>query len=272
MGISDDIKPKAKTKPKKVDSFLEPMERDPYELNIRHEAGETEFFPKYESADSEDHRHSMDNFEESFFTPEKHTKPVPRAEADEHNKTEPTKNTEKKQRNSITKWVVLLFLVLIGLLVWQNYAKIIDVIGLNINSETQNDALPSYDSSATGTDYTKTTDSTKTAEKTVETPKTEPTPAPTIDKTKILIEVLNGNGTSGTASATKDNLVGAGFLVDKVTNARSFAYPTSIIYYKTGKEAEANLVKTALSTLTSEITNSDTIVGNYDIVVVVGKK
>ncbi|MEI7792353.1 MAG: LytR C-terminal domain-containing protein [Candidatus Berkelbacteria bacterium] len=99
---------------------------------------------------------------------------------------------------------------------------------------------------------------------------TEPI-ATTIDKKAIKMNVLNGNGISNSAVLVKNILVKAGFTVSSVTNAKKFTYPTTIVYYKTGKEAEAELVKDALSTrsVTTELYDG---IGSLDVQVVVGKK
>ena len=85
------------------------------------------------------------------------------------------------------------------------------------------------------------------------------------------MQVLNGNGISGSASSVRDQLVAAGFVVDKVANASRFTYTKTTIYFKTGKDAEAELVKSALTGHDVESFNNDAVVGDYDVIVVVGK-
>jgi hypothetical protein len=83
---------------------------------------------------------------------------------------------------------------------------------------------------------------------------------------------LNGSGIKNSAQTAAGILSTAGFTVSATANARSFNYQKTLIYYKTGGGAKAELVKAALSNYQTETTPSDSIVGtNYDIVVVVGK-
>lgn len=132
--------------------------------------------------------------------------------------------------------------------------------------------MPKYDSETTGNDYTSQNAANSSADSTNQSQNAATTPAtPSIDKSQITIEVLNGNGISGSASSVRDTLVAAGFNVDRVANAYSFSYQTSQIYYKTGKNAEADLVKSTLSSRQCDLLNDDSVVGNYDIVVVVGQ-
>ena len=93
----------------------------------------------------------------------------------------------------------------------------------------------------------------------------------TINKKLIKMSVLNGNGITNSAVVVKNALVKAGFTVSAVANAKKFTYATTVIYYKTGKEAEAELVKAALPTRSVTTEPYDSI-GSYDLQVVVGKK
>lgn len=271
MGISDDIHPAIRPHPKK-----KPQEKplEPDEIKIKYSREEDE-----EDDDSLKHQRSQmeDDFFDDFRTKQKNyyneentRQQIEKSEEEPKiiNKKE-TAPQPKKHGNPMTKWVVLLVLILIALLVWQNWSKISKVIGWDDKADSTEESLPNYSSATTGTDYTNgTTSSTPTA---TSTPAPAATTTPSIDQSKITIQLLNGNGISGSANQVKTQLVAAGFTIDSVTNARKFSYPSSIIYYKTGKSAEADLVKSALSDRQCELTNSDTIVGNYDIVVVIGK-
>jgi len=106
-----------------------------------------------------------------------------------------------------------------------------------------------------------------------ETPKPAATPAPTVttpDPAKITVQVLNGNGIKGSAQTVADLLNTSGFKVGKATNANSFSYAQTIIYYKTGKTEELELVKKTLAKSVLEELNN-TLTGNNDILIVVGK-
>lgn len=271
MGISDDIHPVSKSHPKK-----KPQEKplEPDEIKIKYSREEDE-------EDDDSLKHQRSQMEDDFFSDFKTRKnnyyreevanqPVEKSQQEPkaiHNKE--MVHQPKKHGNPMTKWVVLLILILIALLGWQNWSKISKVIGWDNKADSTEESLPSYSSATTGTDYTSGTATSTPAA--TSTPVTQTTPTPSIDQSKITIQLLNGNGISGSANQVKTQLVAAGFTIDSVTNARKFTYQSSIIYYKTGKSAEAELVKSALSDRQCELSNSDSIVGNYDIVVVIGK-
>lgn len=269
MGISDDISFKKDNLPTKKRSD-KPL--GPDEIKIRHSKDEEEDNSRYEHAQMEDDffddhksRYLRQEPEENVEEPENEPEDELKAKYDEEDYHQP-----KKHGNPMTKWVVLLILVLIALLVWQNWSKISKAIGWGDNTTSNDASLPNYNSSTKGTDYTSSSTGTDTSTST-STPSTSPATTPSIDKSKITIQILNGNGVKGSAAAVKTQLVNAGFTVDSVKNALKFSYPSSIIYYKTGKSAEADLVKSTLADRQSELTNDDKIVGNYDIVIVVGK-
>lgn len=262
MGISDDIKPKKS--PRKIEDNTKDHIKDPNEVIIHHKEPEIDYpFLR----DSE-----LEQREEDFFSsdsPKENLREKTETEQDIQN------GPKKKQGNPMTKWVVILIIILIALLVWQNYSKIIQITGLKkLFNPSQESNLESYNSDLQGTDYTSQTGSnSSTANSSTNQNQTSTAVAPeaSIDKSKITIDVLNGNGISGSASTVKNQLTGAGFTVDKVANAYNFNYENTIIYFKTGKNAEAELIKTTLSNRQCEINNDDSVVGNYDIVIVVGK-
>ena len=81
---------------------------------------------------------------------------------------------------------------------------------------------------------------------------------------------MNGNGVTGSASVAKQVLVDAGFTVASTANARKYTYATSIVYYKTGKETEAKFVNESLTGYVTELVNEDSVMGVYDVVIVIG--
>jgi len=270
MGISDDIRLTKKSSAEKKPPKEKPL--DPDEIKVRYSREE-------DGVDDNSLKHRRSQMEDDFFGDRgaKHRTSETESVQKEPDKEEPgvrykekDYHQPKKHGNPMAKWVVLLILILIALLVWQNWSKISKAIGWGSESESSNESLPSYSSTTEGTDYTSGTTSTNTTPNTADQT-TPAAAAPAIDKTKITIQVLNGNGISGSANHVKTQLVTAGFTVDSVKNALKFTYQSSIIYYKTGKNAEADLVKNALTERQSELTNNDSVVGNYDIVVVVGK-
>lgn len=264
MGISDDIKPK-KSRQDLSDKNSADEISDPDEIAIRHEKPpiENPYQRDPDLAQREDDFFDSGVDQDNFYEKKEAIKPLEQAK-------------EKKTGNPMTKWVVMLIIILIALLGWQNYTKIIDatglkdILGLSTTNQTDTDSVDTYEQA---TDYTgqagTATDSTGSTGDQAQDSTTATETAP--DKSAITIEILNGNGISGSARSVKDLLVQAGFTVDKVTNAYNFNYQSTIVYYKTGKITEANLVKDALTSRKCSTDNDDTVVGNYDIVVVVGK-
>jgi cytoskeletal protein RodZ len=122
----------------------------------------------------------------------------------------------------------------------------------------------------------------ETAQTETETiPKTPPkqeeqttsSPAPTLDKTKVSIQILNGNGIRGDAYKTKVILEKDGFKVATYGNASSFKYQSTLVYYKEGQEeagkgVEETLKKNGKVTSLEKSSN----LTKYDVLVIVGKK
>lgn len=162
--------------------------------------------------------------------------------------------------------ITLVILTLAGLVAWQNLDLIKSLI--NGSYKKQNDQNLSDIISSTN-------DSVKNYDTAGQAPTNQPvqsTTAPTIDKSAIKMEVLNGSGVKNSAQAVSDQLTAAGFTILYTGNANKFTYQTSIVYFKTGKDAEANLVKESLTGRVVETEESNIVVGSkYDVVVVVGK-
>lgn len=281
MGISDDIRRQNKIKSTKKSGTEKPL--GPDEIRIRYSRKEDEeeiSSLKQERSKIEDDFFADQSLDHQIYShhsdkPESEEKELesPEQMPEARHETPRPQASEPKKGNPMTKWVILLVLVLIALLAWQNWSKISKYVGLSNTDSAKDDQLSNYNSSVSGTNYTDETtsgqDTTAPAASTSSTNTTAQTP--TVDKSKIAIQVLNGNGITGSASKVKDQLVAAGFSVDSVTNAYKFTYQTTIIYYKTGQSTEADAVKQALADRQTELTDDDEIVGNYDVVVVVGK-
>jgi hypothetical protein len=82
-------------------------------------------------------------------------------------------------------------------------------------------------------------------------PTPEPTPTPTaspatVDISAVTLRVLNGTTTAGAAARMRQQLERAGFTVRTTGNARNQNYATTIIYYQTGRQAEAEAVRDAI--------------------------
>lgn len=95
-------------------------------------------------------------------------------------------------------------------------------------------------------------------------------PAVTIDKSAINIKILNGSGVRGEADQAKADLEKEGFKISQIGTAKN-TYSSSIIYYKDNKEAEAKLL-TGYLQIEPELENNNQLVGEYDLLYVIGKK
>ncbi len=254
MGIANDISPKKQKKKKIINKENASIEGENFEININN-------VPKY----------SDDPFVFDHEETTKHNK----EEEEVDTKKEPEEkeyfgDKKKKTGNPMTKWVVFLILVLIFLLVYQNYSSVQNIFGIQNNKEEDNSSDSLYEN-----DYT--TDTLTAEEEATSTPETD-TPAETTtpesliaaDRSSLNISVLNGNGISGSAQNIKTTLTTAGFVVSHVGNALKFSYQNTIIYYNANKDAEAEDLKSVLTDRTCDLLESSSITGSYDIVVVVG--
>ncbi|HOE74907.1 MAG TPA: LytR C-terminal domain-containing protein [bacterium] len=105
-------------------------------------------------------------------------------------------------------------------------------------------------------------------------PATTPTTtqAPTVDKANTKVRVVNGNGRSGEAQLMKDTLKADGFTNITVGNALS-RYATTVIYYNSGKLAEAQAVeKIVASKYQTSLLESPSVVKDNDVLVALGNK
>lgn len=108
------------------------------------------------------------------------------------------------------------------------------------------------------------------------TPTATPTPEPTAtpDLTKFEIEILNGSGVTGEASAQKLNLTAAGFTISSVGNADNSDYTDTIIKAKTevDKSFVAKLKSTLESSFTSVIGQTLDDTSSVPVIVILGTK
>jgi len=179
----------------------------------------------------------------------------------------------KEQKNSYhwlyTLIISIVILSLLTLTVWQNYPTIKSFFDGSIkeqNNQNLNDILESSSKTLKNSESSIDNKNTEKAEEKISQPTA-------IDKSQISISVLNGSGIKLAAKTASDILVANGFTIKYTGNASSFNYQKTYIYFKTGKEAEANLVKQALEDSYSVLLKeSNTVTGNlYDLVVVTGK-
>lgn len=111
------------------------------------------------------------------------------------------------------------------------------------------------------------------------TPSLTPTPSavpadkatPDAEKQKILLRVINGSRKPERLTTATDALTKAGFKVDSTGTAVNF-YNATVIYYKAGKLKEAQLVQTTAKEVLQSTLQQSSIVGNNDVLVVVGVK
>lgn len=110
------------------------------------------------------------------------------------------------------------------------------------------------------------------AEKAVETPIPTPTP-PTLNKTELKMQILNGTTTKGLAGQTRDFLVSKGYSVTNIGNAESSSYDQTIIKFKVSKEVALDDLTKVLSERYSVIRGDHLNESDqFDIIIIVGRK
>ncbi|MFA5927347.1 MAG: LytR C-terminal domain-containing protein [Patescibacteria group bacterium] len=191
-----------------------------------------------------------------------------------------TQPAQEKGAFKVIVWFIL-FVVIVGTILYQLFLTFDKRGKSSKKSNEQTSSEPKgtdfYSGEVITQDYAASTGDSATSgstsiPSTTVTPTQSQTSTSTTDKSKISIKVLNGNGVKNSADEVRDTLTAAGFSVSSVKNARTFSYATTIIYYQTNKKAEAELVKDALASRTASIEASDSLAGEYNVVVVVGKK
>lgn len=104
------------------------------------------------------------------------------------------------------------------------------------------------------------------------TPSSNPTASPTPDpKSSLKIRILNGTTIAGKAATAKTTLTKAGYTVRLIGNASAQNYTSSIIYYQTGKLADAQAIQTALPAYSFTLEESS-LVSPDNILVIIGLK
>ncbi|MEW6189195.1 MAG: LytR C-terminal domain-containing protein, partial [Actinomycetota bacterium] len=118
-------------------------------------------------------------------------------------------------------------------------------------------------------------EATKKAERASQTKvvkaKPEAKPALEIDKSKIKIQVLNGNGVQGEAARIADILRESGFNIQTVGDAGYDAYPNTIIRHKPGQEDVAKLVVKEIASFYPALFYPNLADSDVDIVVILGR-
>lgn len=287
MGIANDITPKIK-QPTKETKIEEPKEaeiiQEPDLNHIEIPIDKTGIHkPVYEDI-FHDHYNPFEHVEDNHsFENEK-----------EHDFQSFFNQKEASQKHKKSHWFLYIFVTFIvgflSLLAYQNYDIILEKLGLKdkvhnsdnssttnkgveiINGQDYTDSSGSADLDSINETSSSFNDETDIATTDTSSNSTSPTTTtPTINKSSISIKVLNGNGISGSAAAIKNILVAAGYTIGTVTNASRFTYTNTILYYNSGKEAEAKLIATDLSNRKTELYENSQIAGSNDVIVVVGK-
>jgi len=248
LGISDDIKPR---KYRRIIELAEKEEEARAEKSGRGYFGQT-------------HHLGEDDFFDGT--------PIQKNNAVKSQSTSKEKKTKEQYNNYhwlYTLIITIVILSLLSLIIWQNYSNIISFFDGSIkeqNDQNLNDILESSSKTLGTQEDNIDNQSTEKTEEENNTPAT-------IDKSQISISVLNGSGIKLAAKTLSDILIADGFVIKFTGNASSFNYQKTYIYFKTGKEAEANLVKQTLEGSYSVLLEeSNTVVGSlYDLVVVAGK-
>src|SRR3990167_9681851 len=130
----------------------------------------------------------------------------------------------------------------------------------------------------TSTDTSATSQTDQTVTDTATTPATDTASsdtqaaAPAIDKANVLVRVVNGNGRNGEAALMAKALNDAGFT--KVTTGNALSrYKTTVVYYKTGKLAEAQAVETVIKAkYKTNLLENPSIVKTNDVLVALGNE
>ncbi len=263
MGISDDITPKRSYRRVQSHSSYTPKEDDVAEATDFVKIKREENPPKLEASKI------FSDASDDFFANDR------RKEKIEDNNKDKDKKTAKKN-NHLSSWIIAVFLVCLSVfLAINNFQKIKrlfkldNIINTTSITEQTTEKLDTYVSEIKPQDYTDSTSvETNTSDTATDTTKT----VTAFDKTSLKIQVLNGNGVTNSASLIKKTLETAGFKVYSTGNASNFAYVKTFVYYKTGKEEGANLIKDTLKDKVVTVEKSDTKAKTYDIVVVVGKQ
>jgi hypothetical protein len=92
-----------------------------------------------------------------------------------------------------------------------------------------------------------------------------------IDKAKISIRMLDGSKTTDRLQIVSDKLENAGFIVATTGQAANY-YKSTVVYFKSGREDDANLVLDLLTENKISKSENTKLVGNYDLLIVVGKE
>jgi len=163
-----------------------------------------------------------------------------------------------------------LALGIIALLVAVGSALYIIYKGSSSKKDTNKATVVSVTPTASGTATGSATASTTAT--TAATTSSTATGTSSFKYTDESIRIANGNGKNGEGARIKKILEDKGYKIASTGNA-SKNYDQTTVFYKTGQESLANALKEAIKDeYSAVIENSDTTVGSYDAIVVLGKQ
>lgn len=96
-------------------------------------------------------------------------------------------------------------------------------------------------------------------------------PQASVDKSSCIIDVLNGNGTEGSAKQVADDLKKSDFKVRNVRDANGFNYSQTIIQYKPGRKEIAEQIADLIKGRYAAVLKEDKSI-TVDIVLTTGKR
>jgi hypothetical protein len=89
---------------------------------------------------------------------------------------------------------------------------------------------------------------------------------PLLQPSSVLVQVLNGSGETGQATAASAALRDVGFAINGTGNAASFSHTDSVIVYPPGDEQQAETVASYLVGTTSFESNASIPAGVVDLI------
>lgn len=156
-------------------------------------------------------------------------------------------------------------ILLVALSVWLIYKSF-------NQSSSKSDETKTESTTSTTSDSAAVTDKSTTEEKTTPTETTKETTDSSVNKAEVKIRIVNGNGRNGEAALMKTALEDDGFKNITTGNAAS-RYSTTLIYYNTGKIAEAKAVEKIISAkYKTSLMEDPNITKSNDVVVALGEK
>ncbi len=171
--------------------------------------------------------------------------------------------------------VILVVIIVISLLIFAGFK----LFGGSKNAQTTENIspTPTIEQIPTDTPTPEVTGTPTPTEKPSATPKPSVNPIDKVsglDRSKLAVHVLNGNGTAGSSKKAADLLEGLGYNVTEVTNADNFNYDQTVVQVTSNKSEYLSLLKKDLSGTYSIGTNSADLTGgtNFQAVVIVGKQ